>query len=107
MLRAAVLGFGLVAVALGGCNTSCGGQCSAPYQMNVVFRAGTTPSEASSVLQGCRRLPTVISISPPQGNATGYHSTIETRTFGGASESKQLESCLHGSPSVLLAVFPD
>ena len=87
---------------------SYGGQCSAPYELDVYFQPGTSLQAASSALQSCQRDPTVISIVSPRMNKAGrIMGEVETRDFLRTSKTQHLLNCLTGSPSVQSAVWPD
>ncbi len=105
----------LLAVVLtaGGCGQACAGQCGPPYQLQVVFRTGTTRAAAVAVLQGCSSDPLVARI----GNVRRFHgpgeppgsltATIYTRSMPIGAQHVHLLACLHSSPSVTQASWPD
>ena len=100
-----LLALGVVASGLA---SGCGGQCSAPYVLDVQFRVGTSPAEAAAVLASCRRFPTVIGVTPPSVDASGLLvAKVETRDVLRNANTQPLLTCLTGSPSVVWAAWPD
>jgi len=100
-----LVGFAILVTGFG---SICGGQCSAPYELDVQFHLGTPPTEASAVLQSCRHFPTVIGVASPRVNSWGLLvAKVETRDFLRSAKTQPLLACLEGSPSVVSAAWPD
>jgi hypothetical protein len=100
-----LVGFAVLVTVFG---SSCGGQCSAPYELDVQFHLGTPPAEASAVLQSCRHFPTVIGVASPSVNSSGLLvAKVETRDFLRNAKTQPLLTCLTGSPSVVSAAWPN
>ncbi len=86
----------------------CAGQCAPPYELQVVFRAGTTHAAAQKVLTSCAgHNPVVISIGTLRdlGDA-GSTATIYTHVFGNTAPTSGLLKCLRSS-GVATAAWPD
>lgn len=95
-----------VALLLSGC-IACGGQCSAPYELDVTFHLGTTRQVAKTVFNTCGHNPIVTRIGKPQvvdGLMTGR---LWTEYFERTSMTEPLLKCLDRSPSVTDAGWPD
>ncbi|MGH3158243.1 MAG: hypothetical protein ACRDNF_16935 [Streptosporangiaceae bacterium] len=103
--------FGLAAC---GTTEACAGQCGPPFQAQVIFRPGTSTRMAAAVMSNCAWKPFVIrfgDVSPfggpksaePPGSvaATVYTKSLFSR------QSDRLLACLHRSPSVISAGYPD
>jgi hypothetical protein len=85
----------------------CAGQCGPPFKLDVVFRHGTSVSQAGVALRRCARETAVVTVGVPYRSADGLlHATVGTREVGG-SRTRPLLSCLDRSPPVLQAVWPD
>lgn len=98
-----------VAMLLSGCSHSivCAGQCSAPYQLDVTFVAGTSIATAKAVLQKCGHDPEVISVGTPKVEDRTVRAFVWTRNLGRSTKTEPLLSCLASSPSVRSAGWPD
>lgn len=88
--------------------TACAGQCAPPYELQVVFRAGTMHSTAQNVLTSCAgHDPVVISVGTLRdlGDA-GSTATIYTHAFGNTAQTSGLLKCLRSS-GVAMAAWPN
>lgn len=85
--------------------TACGGQCSAPYQLQVVFRSGISHEAAQAALTLCSTNPIVIKVGKIQepGHAADLTVTIYTRTGPSSARTASFLKCL-GSKSGILRV---
>lgn len=102
---------------LAGCGSGarpCAGQCGPPFQLQVVFRHGTSPRAGRAVLQACAAgNPQVERIGPvqlsplPGGGRAEPHATVYTRSLGEGAASRRLEACLQSAPAVLGDGYPD
>jgi hypothetical protein len=103
-------------LALASCsNQACGGQCGPPFQLQVIFRPGTSAQTAAAAMDGCAADPLVIRIgrvsrfrgpadADPPGSLT---ATVYTRAMRAGRREGHLLTCLHQSPSVISASYPD
>lgn len=107
-------------VVTGCAGQSCAGQCGPPFQMQVVFRPGTTTQAAASAMTPCAANPQVVRIghvhrfhgasgAEPPGSltATVYTRSLFPRTRTGRQQQGHLFACLRQSPTVTSAGFPD
>jgi len=104
-----------LALASCGSNQACGGQCGPPFQLQVIFRPGTTTAAAAAAMDGCAADPLVMRIgrvyrfhgpadAEPPGSLT---ATVYTRVMGAGRREVHLLTCLRQSPSVISADYPD
>ena len=70
---------------------SCAGQCSAPYELDVGFRPGTTPATAHAVVRHCTRDPIVVGVRYP--NPGSEETVVRTSQFNN-DETKPVVECL-------------
>jgi hypothetical protein len=111
----------LLAVTSCGAQT-CAGQCGPPFQLQVVFRPGTSTPAAVAAMDRCADNPQVVRIghrlsrfqgSPnpmePAGSrtATIYTRLLLTYTRSQQRQQQRLLACLHQSPLVGSEGFPD
>jgi hypothetical protein len=96
-------------LAITGCgsaiNTSCAGQCSAPYELDVTFKTATPASAARAVLAGCGHDPVVIRIGQLSGRSQPT-ATIFTHVGYRQPRTTALLKCLHSASSVQAADWP-
>ncbi len=88
--------------------TACAGQCAPPYELQVLFRTGTTHATAQKVLTSCAgHNPVVISVGTLRelGDA-GSAAIIYTHVFGDTAQTSGLLKCLRSS-GVATAAWPD
>ena len=119
---AVVAGLAPVLLAATGCSgtPACGGQCGPPFQLQVVFRPGTSPQAAASAMTHCAANPQVVRIGrvkkfhgPPAVETPGsLTATVCTQilwphTRTGRQQQDRLLACLRQSPTVTSAGFPD
>jgi hypothetical protein len=92
-------------IASHGTPQECGGQCKAPYQLDVYFRHGTSQVDAQRALASCVRLPTVIRASGVRRSEAHLEGHIYTtkETLPG----QPLISCLRRQPDVEDAGWPE
>jgi len=100
-------------LAVGGCGQACGGQCGPPYQLQVIFRAGTPREMAVAALRRCAGDPLVARTGnvrrfrgpgAPSGSLT---ATIYTHAMPIGARHVPLLACLRRSPSVSQASWPN
>jgi hypothetical protein len=90
---------------MAGCGTSkpaCAGQCSPPFELDVMFKAATPASAARAVLAGCGHDPVVIRI----GKLSGRRAIVYTRVGYRQPRTSALLKCLGSAPSVQAAAWP-
>jgi hypothetical protein len=101
-----------VLLAASGCGTrSCAGQCGPPFQLQVVFRQGTSKQAAVAAMRTCRADPLVIRIGrpyrPPSATPGRWTAVIYTKKMQLGASHIPLLTCLHRSPAVMQASWPD
>jgi hypothetical protein len=114
LLAPVLLGVGL-ALASCGVSQSCGGQCGPPFQLQVIFRPGTSTQTATAAMNACAADPLVLRIGRMyrfRGPADAYPpgsltATVYTRAMWARSRELHLLTCLRRSPSVTFASYPD
>jgi hypothetical protein len=92
------LGLASLALLLSAC-TSCGGQCSAPYELGVQFIPKTPLATADAVLQRCGRDPEVTSVGKAVTVGDGVSAVVWTRDID-IKKMRPYLTCLRSSPSV-------
>jgi hypothetical protein len=101
----------LTATACGTAKRACAGQCSSPFQLQVTFRPGTTEQAALAAMNKCRANPLVVRIGQPHPiwSATSgqWAAVIYTKSMPIGARHIPLLTCLHHSPAVLTAGWPD
>ena len=102
----------LVLLAAAGCSTkSCAGQCGPPFQLQVVFRQGTPKQAAVAAMRKCQANPLVIRIGQPYRHRSGtpgqWTAVIYTKRMPIGSSHIPLLTCLHRSPALMQASWPD
>jgi len=97
-----------VALLLSGCTSSvvCAGQCRPPYELDVMFVAGTSIPTAEAVLQMCGHEPDVVRVALKSQNGRVLWGVVWTRHLGNA-RNEPLQTCLKSSPSVRSTGWPD
>jgi len=102
----------LAVVSLTSCTASapvaCAGQCAPPYELQVLFRAGTPHGTAQKILGSCAdHDPVVIRIGElhdtPEDQGAAY---IYTHVFATARTARLIK-CLQSSSSVVTVGWPD
>jgi hypothetical protein len=96
-------------LAITGCGVStasCAGQCSAPFELKVSFKAAIPASAARAVLAGCGHDPVVIRIGKLSGRSHRA-AIIYTHVGFRQPRTSALLKCLHSAPSVQTAAWPD
>lgn len=112
LLVAALLG-GVIALASFTRSQACGGQCGPPFQLQVVFRAGTTTRAAMAAMTDCAGNPLVVRIGRvyhsrgPGGRPGSLTATVYTRSMRATTRNDHLLRCLRRSPAVTSAAYPD
>jgi hypothetical protein len=101
-----------VLLAAAGCSTkACAGQCGPPFQLQVVFRQGTSKQAAIAAMRKCQANPLVIRIGQPYRPRSGtpgqWTAVIYTKKMPLGSAHIPLLTCLHRSPAVTEASWPD
>ena len=95
-----------------GCSTqSCAGQCGPPFQLQVVFRHGTSQQAAIAAMRRCQADPLVIRIGRPRQPRPGAPgqptAVIFTKKMEFGPANTPLLTCLRGSPAITSASWPD
>ncbi len=95
-----------------GCSTqSCAGQCGPPFQLQVVFRHGTSQRAATAAMRRCQTDPLVIRIGRPHRLRPGapgqWTAVIFTKKMEFGPANIPLLTCLRRSPAVTSASWPD
>jgi len=99
-------------LAASGCSTkSCAGQCGPPFQLQVLFRQGTSNQVATAAMRRCQANPIVIRIGRPYRPRSGtpgqWTAVIYTKKMPIGSTHVPLLTCLRRSPAVMQASWPD
>lgn len=97
------------------CGTSvqaCGGQCGPPFQLQVTFRQGTAKQAAAAAMRECHADPLIIRIGQPYrshspGTPGQWTAIIYTKKMLFGPRPVPLLTCLHHSPAVTSASWPD
>jgi hypothetical protein len=87
---------------------ACAGQCAPPYELQVLFRAGTPDATAQKILGSCTdHDPVVIRVGAPH-NTPGDQSEayIYTHVFATARTARLIK-CLQSSSGVVTVGWPD
>jgi hypothetical protein len=88
--------------------TECGGQCTAPYELDVAFRPSTTKPVAQQTIARCANSPTVVRVAALQRATTGqWQGRIYTTKLGRSAATQALLTCLDGQQAVVGAAWPD
>jgi hypothetical protein len=95
-----------------GCSARpCAGQCGPPFQLQVAFRHGTSKPAAVAAMRKCQANPLVISIGQPYRAGPGapgqWTALIYTKKLPSGPGPIPLLTCLHHSPAVTGATWPD
>jgi hypothetical protein len=98
----------IAVVAAHGTARECGGQCTAPYQLDVVFQPGTSTVAAQRTMAECATLPTVIRLAGVRrvGNDQ-LQGRIYTTTMDRSSATRPLLTCLDNQRATVGAAWPD
>jgi hypothetical protein len=101
-----------ILLAASGCSTkSCAGQCGPPFQLQVVFRQGTSKQTAIAAMRKCQANPLVVRIGQPYRSGSGmsgqWAAVIYTKKMLFGPAHIPLLTCLHRSPAVMQASWPD
>jgi hypothetical protein len=101
-----------ILLAAAGCSTkSCAGQCGPPFQLQVVFRQGTSRQAAIAAMRKCQADPLVVRIGRPYRSGSGtsgqWAAVIYTKKMLFGPAHIPLLTCLHRSPAVVQASWPD
>jgi len=102
----------LTATACGTSTRACGGQCGPPFQLQVTFRPGTAKQAAVMVMRKCHADPLVIGAGQPYrshspGTPGQWTAIIYTTKLPIGTRHIPLLTCLHRSPAVTSASWPD
>jgi hypothetical protein len=103
----------LVLLTASGCSVkSCAGQCGPPFQLQVVFRDGTSKPAAAAAMRKCQADPLVIRIGQPYrshspGTPGQWAAIIYTKKMLVGPAPVPLLTCLRHSPTVTSASWPD
>jgi hypothetical protein len=101
-----------LAAGCGATRQACTGQCQAPFELDVVFHAGTTRAAARAALHSCQANPTVVRLGrvrrlASSGDARApLTAAVFTHSMTG-SNPRRLVSCLQASHAVVTVGFPD
>jgi hypothetical protein len=113
-LPATVVPLAAVTALTAGCGATqqaCAGQCRAPFELDVVFRLGTTRAAAAAALRSCQANPAVVRLGrvhrfAGSGDARApLAAAIFTHSMTG-SDPRKLVSCLQASQAVISVGFP-
>ncbi len=88
----------------------CRGQCGPPFQLHVAFRAGTSKQAAITAIRKCQPDPLITSIGQPQRlpeTPGRWTAIIYTTKLPTETAHTPLLTCLHRSPAVMTAAWPD
>lgn len=86
----------------------CAGQCQAPYELVVAFRAGKPRAAAQAALRACATQPSVIRVGPVTRFNTGqWQGRVYTRTLGRSTSTHPLLDCLARQRGVVTVGWPD
>ncbi len=88
----------------------CRGQCVPPFQLHVAFRAGTSKQAAITAIRKCQPDPLITSIGQPQRlpeTPGRWTAIIYTTKLPTETAHTPLLTCLHRSPAVMTAAWPD
>jgi hypothetical protein len=105
MVSSALAAATLAITGCGTSTTSCAGQCSAPYQLDVLFKPATPAAAARAVLAGCGHDPVVIRIGKLSGRSQPA-AIIYTHVGYRQPRTSALLKCLRSAPSVQAAAWP-
>jgi hypothetical protein len=88
--------------------TACGGQCSAPYQLQVVFKKGVSHQTAHAALTLCSASPIVIKVGTAQapGGAPHLTATVYTRTSPTSARTASFLKCLDTRSGIFAVYVP-
>jgi hypothetical protein len=101
-----VMGAAMLPIGCGG-SSECGGQCHAPYEMDVVFQHGVSGTAALAALRACAGPPSVIRVGDLRRQTTGQLvGRLYTTTLRGATGQRALD-CLHRQRGVMSASWPN
>lgn len=84
----------------------CEGQCGPPFQLQVSFRTGTSAQAAAAAMSNCAAKPFVVRIGSVGRRQGSPIATVYTEAARG-HQSDRLLACLHRSPLVYSAGYPD
>ena len=84
----------------------CAGQCGPPFQLVVTFRTGSSAEAAETAMSNCASKPFVVRIGSAHRRRDSLTATVYTEAMHG-HQSDHLLACLHRSPSVFSAGYPD
>jgi hypothetical protein len=106
LISCALLAAALAVAACAG-SAACAGQCSAPYLLNVSFKAGIAAPAARAVLARCEHGPVVVRVGKLSGHGGRLTGSLYTRVMGRDQRTSALLSCLTASGTVIHAGWPD
>ena len=88
----------------------CAGQCAPPYELEVDYHPGTSPTAAQKILKSCAghnpaviRIGTLHDLSAPRGWS---RALIDAHVFGRTARTAALLQCLNSSGRAM-AAWPD
>ncbi len=86
---------------------ACAGQCRPPYQLQVLFKPGTTANAAGREARRFRQRPEVDRVGPARKGVGGLEVvTFYTRDLGRGPKTGGLLSCLARQPQVAGTGWP-
>jgi hypothetical protein len=111
-IAAAALTLAPALLTASGCSSeSCEGQCGPPFQLQVVFRHGTSQQAAIAAMRRCQADPLVIRIGRPHrprpGTPGQWTAVIFTKKMAFGPANVPLLTCLRRSSAVTSASWPD
>jgi len=87
---------------------SCGGQCHAPYELDVLFDTGVSHTAAVAALRACANEPALVRVGTVDRTRNGrWQGRLFTGTIGRSAETTPLLSCLNSQPGIVDAYWPD
>jgi hypothetical protein len=103
VIMTAVVAVNLVVIAF---PTGCRSRCSAPYELLVAFRYGTTHLTAVGALTKCSHDPVVSGIGKVRTESGAVLGTLWTRKDTRSPVTQPLLDCLRIQPSFAFAAWP-
>jgi hypothetical protein len=85
----------------------CGGQCKAPYELDVGFKPSTTISDAKQAIERCADSPIVIRVATLTRLDGAWHDRIYTTQFLRSDVAQALATCLSRQQVISSTVWPD
>jgi hypothetical protein len=98
----------IAVVAAHGTPMECGGQCTAPYELDVVFQPGISTVAAHRAMAQCATLPTVVRVAGVRRlDNDQLQGRIYTTKIGRSPATRVLLTCLVNQRTTVGAGWPD